>query len=134
MNILLKSVMAAATRGHEEVSRVREAFDRDHLPRRFEMKKMNYRLVAILLAFPLALSAVACGEKEGLTAENVTLEECNDLFPEEETADASEAEEDEMLEGDYDADGDEDKDDEAIKERCEELMAEDDEAEEEIAE
>lgn len=97
------------------------------------MKKMTYRLVPTLLALPLALVSVACGDgKEGLTAENVTLEECNDLFGEDDTEASSEGEDvdsEEMLEGDYDADGDEDEDDDAIKERCEELMADDDASE-----
>lgn len=92
------------------------------------MKKMTYRLFPVLLAFPLALASVACsGGDEGVTAENITLDECRDLFTEE-ADDTSEAEDDDSeatLAGDYDADGDEDDDDDAIKERCEELMAED---------
>lgn len=99
------------------------------------MKKMTYRLVSTMLVLPLSLVSVACGGgDDGLTAENVTLEECNDLFSEDEAeapAESDDEDSEEMLEGDYDADGDEDEDDEAIKERCEELMAEDEAAEDE---
>lgn len=102
------------------------------------MKKMTYRLVPSLLALSLALFSVACGDgKEGLTAENVTLEECKDLFGEADTEASSEAldeDSEEMLPGDYDGDGDEDEDDEAIKERCEELMAEDEASEDDDSE
>lgn len=102
------------------------------------MKKMTHHLVPVLLAFPMSLVAVACsGNNEGVTAENITKEECDDLFAEGEAEDTSESEEvdaEETLEGDYDADGDEDEDDDAIEERCEELMAEEDEAADEESE
>lgn len=100
------------------------------------MKMMTYRTVAILMAAPFALLSVACsGSEDGLTAENITLDECVDLFPEE----GDDAEEDmdedsdggEMLEGDYDADGDVDDDDEAIENRCEELMSDEESSDEE---
>lgn len=79
------------------------------------MKRMTYRSGFVLLA--LSMTAVACkGEK--LTAENVTLEECEELFGE------SDAPSEEAKAGDYDDDGDEDEDDEAIAERCDELLKE----------
>jgi hypothetical protein len=62
----------------------------------------------------LALLTLACSSK--VTAKNVTLEECKDLFPD--YAPQSEAERD------YDDDGDYDDDDDAIKDRCCELLDE----------
>ncbi len=94
------------------------------------MKMMTYRVTAVVTAASFALLSVACsGSDDGLTAENITVEECADLFPADDgTEEDDDADEDsdseEMLEGDYDADGDVDEDDEAIEERCVELMAE----------
>jgi hypothetical protein len=86
----------------------------------FEMKRMTCRFGSVCLVLSLSLAAVACGNGEKLTAENVTLEECEALFEE---GDAEEASEDAEA-GDYDDDGDEDEDDEAIAERCDELLEE----------
>jgi hypothetical protein len=72
----------------------------------------------ISLVMAVALFSVACGDK-GVTAENVTVEECEELFPEDGTDES---------EGDFDDDGDADEDDVAIEDRCVELLAEGDAA------
>lgn len=127
MIFLFFGVMAHSQFGHEGSSRVREAFKRDELLLEdFEMKRMTYRFGSVCLALVLSLSSVACGNGEKLTADNVTLEECESLFEESDVADSSE----EAESGDYDDDGDEDEDDEAIAERCDELLEEADGSEE----
>lgn len=77
------------------------------------MKNFAYTKATALIAIPCAMLLAACGGGDDLTAENITVEECEELF--------GEGAED--VEGDYDDDGDTDEDDTAIEERCVELMA-----------
>jgi hypothetical protein len=83
----------------------------------------TYSLVNVAVAASVALLSVACGGSDDpITAESVTLEQCEEIF--DPTAEAEEPAEgeDEPVEGDFDADGDADEDDTAIEERCDELM------------
>jgi hypothetical protein len=91
-----------------------------------KMKNRTYKLLPALMAVPFAFLTVACGGDE-VTAENITLEECNDLFGEvaESESTDEDAESEDMVEGDYNGDGEADSDDEDIAKKCEELMAED---------
>jgi hypothetical protein len=85
------------------------------------MIEMTYPRIAAVLVLPLAMLAVACGgEDDPITADNVTLEQCEELFPEDGGDAAGGAG---ALDGDYDDDGDEDEDDTAIEDKCVELMA-----------
>lgn len=81
------------------------------------MKLTKIRYASLTLLSCISLSMIACGSE--LTAENITLEECQEIFGE----DAAEPEED-AVEGDYNEDGTADEEDEAIAERCIELMTE----------
>lgn len=91
------------------------------------MKNVTLGRMLVCLLLPVSLSAVACGGGEDpITADNVTLEQCEELFGEADEAPAAGGSDDGAVEGDYDDDGDADDDDDAIKERCDELMAEDD--------
>lgn len=85
------------------------------------MKKMTYRAGSAVMMVSLSLASVACGGGDKVTAENITLEECQDLF---EGASSEEAEE-----TDYDGDDDVDDDDAAIADRCGELLEEAEEGE-----
>jgi hypothetical protein len=88
-----------------------------------KMKMTQIRLASLTLLSCVSLSTIACSSE--LTAENITLEECQEIFGE----DAAEPDKD-AVEGDYNEDGTADEGDEAIAERCIELMTEDADAEE----
>lgn len=86
------------------------------------MMKLTY--APLMAAMTLGLVTVACGDGEDpITAENVTLEQCEELFGDD--ADEVAAGGAAPVEGDYNDDGVADEEDEAIEEKCDELMAED---------
>jgi hypothetical protein len=88
------------------------------------IKKMSkLPSIRLTLLSCLSWSTIACNSE--LTAENITLEECQEIFGE----DAAEPEKG-AVEGDYNEDGTADDEDEAIFERCVELMTEEADGEE----
>lgn len=95
------------------------------------MQKLTYSRVMMALLLPFGMLTVACGDGEDdpITAENVTLEQCEEIFSEDADAGEDAAGGAGAVEGDYNDDGVADEEDDAIKERCDELMA-DAEAEE----
>jgi hypothetical protein len=97
--------------------------------RMLNMKNVTYGRILVCMLAPFGLLTVACGGGDDeITAENITLEQCEEIFGEgsdDAAADAGDAAGGAgSLPGDYDEDGDEDEDDDAIEERCVELMAE----------
>jgi hypothetical protein len=86
------------------------------------MMKLTY--APLMAAMTLGFMTVACGGGDDpITAENVTLEQCEELFGEDAGGDVA-AGGAAPVEGDYNEDGVADEEDDAIKEKCDELMAE----------